>query len=143
MTLSESHGRSVIFRFPILRYLCGGLMNRHIEILKRLLGVFMLTLFVGYLSSVTLFYHSHNIDGRVITHSHPYHSAPDTGGHTHSQNGMNTMAQLSLIVMLLAVTGVVPRPFFVELFSVVLPIGDKVSNLLPVLPSLRAPPVSF
>lgn len=47
--------------------------NRIILSISRYL---LLILFVGYYSSITMFFHTHVIDGHIITHSHPYRHLP-------------------------------------------------------------------
>lgn len=51
---------------------------------------FLVVLFVAYYVSITLFYHSHIINGRTISHSHFYMVHTDANGeplsHTHSQD---------------------------------------------------------
>ncbi|NLE36158.1 MAG: hypothetical protein GX622_13740 [Bacteroidales bacterium] len=46
-----------------------------------------LTLFLGYSASVMLFYHTHEVRGVLITHSHPYKNPWKSGSeknHSHS-----------------------------------------------------------
>ena len=40
----------------------------------KLFGCFLLVLFLGYYGSITLFTHSHIINGVTIVHSHPFNS---------------------------------------------------------------------
>lgn len=47
-------------------------------------------LFIGYTFTVSLFEHTHIIDGVIIIHSHPFKSLPDAASHQH------TVAQLQL-----------------------------------------------
>lgn len=57
-----------------------------------ILSVFMLVLFLSYQASTTLFTHTHIIDGRVITHSHPY----DSQAHSHSDAQIFALGHVSL-----------------------------------------------
>ena len=70
--------------------------------IKKIIAGGLLILFVGYVCSITLFYHSHNVSGQVVSHSHPYSDAPDTGRHTHSFLEFATIASLSVLLMLAA-----------------------------------------
>jgi len=49
---------------------------------------FLLLLFLGYYSCISLFYHSHIIDGVIISHSHPYRNSQEkkwpNSSHRHS-----------------------------------------------------------
>jgi hypothetical protein len=51
---------------------------------RRTLAGFMFLLFCSYTISLTCFVHSHIVDGRRITHSHPYKGVPDNPGHGHT-----------------------------------------------------------
>ena len=59
---------------------------------KRLLiPLFLLTLFVSYQVSITMFAHMHYINGVMIVHSHP----STDNQHTHSEGQILTLAQMS------------------------------------------------
>ncbi len=53
---------------------------------KRVSGFFLLIIFCGYFGSITLFPHTHIVDGIQIVHSHPYksHSDETPVNHDHS-----------------------------------------------------------
>jgi hypothetical protein len=68
---------------------------------KRLLFVLkivLLLLYIGYYSSVTLFYHAHLVDGKIVCHSHPFR--PESGkkgsgpSHTHTANALFSLQRL-------------------------------------------------
>lgn len=69
---------------------------------KRVVGTLLLLLFAGYWASVSLFPHTHVIDGQKIVHSHPYSEAPDTGSHSHSSSQLQAIAHLSVFLALAA-----------------------------------------
>jgi hypothetical protein len=50
---------------------------------------FLLILFLGYFGSITLFTHTHIVNGVAIIHSHPYNpfSKDKPVNHQHSENG--------------------------------------------------------
>ncbi|HPF00930.1 MAG: hypothetical protein AB7V36_07840 [Bacteroidales bacterium] len=80
------------------------------KILRLLLPV----LFLGYMSSATLFMHTHYINGVAVVHSHPYKSADDgSSGHQHSNQGFLLIAVLSHISVLVAAAGIVCLAAFV------------------------------
>jgi len=57
---------------------------------------FLLFLFIGYFGSITLFFHSHIINGVTIVHSHPFNSDDGTG----ADNVPHSEKQLLLIQLL-------------------------------------------
>ena len=108
---------------------------------KRVIASFLLILFIGYVSSITLFQHGHIVNGQLIAHSHPYCDASDTGRHIHTSFEFITIAALSVLLMLAASFG-----FFIKLFAVRLlkKIDLEHSTTLARIPStlfLRGPPV--
>lgn len=58
---------------------------------------FLLVLFLGYFGSVTLFVHTHMVNGVQITHSHPYNpfTSDALPGHQHSANELMVIDALS------------------------------------------------
>ena len=54
---------------------------------------FLLTLFVSYWCGVTLFTHSHKVNGIVVVHSHPFKAE-----HSHSSIQFETISFISSIV---------------------------------------------
>ena len=47
--------------------------------------VLLLLMFLGYYSSLTLFYHPHQINGQIVYHSHPYKKqSPTKTGEKHT-----------------------------------------------------------
>ena len=62
------------------------LKNRYI-----LIPLLLLTLFVTYQASITLFAHIHYVNGVMIVHSHPSSDSE----HTHTESQILTLAQVS------------------------------------------------
>ena len=104
---------------------------------KLFIPLFLLTLFVGYQVSISMFTHVHYINGVMIVHSHP----SNDNQHTHTQGQILTMAQMSEWATV--------EPDFVTLGEVNLSViyslvcnrsscyvQDKCTNCI----SLRAPP---
>jgi hypothetical protein len=71
------------------------------ESITRLLKLSLLFLFLGYYSSITLFYHAHIVDGEVIVHSHFYKSDADNKtpfkNHSHPVSAYNLIYQLNKV----------------------------------------------
>lgn len=66
-------------------------INKLVSQRKRQVIASILTfIFVLYYANITFFYHSHNIDGFTIFHSHMHSTA-------HTQSGTHTASELSLI----------------------------------------------
>lgn len=80
-------------------------MKKFLHDIKKVTAGWLLIFFVGYVACVTLFYHTHIIEGARVTHSHPYSEAPDTGRHAHSGSELAVIAHLSVILMLAASFG--------------------------------------
>ena len=88
----------------------------------RLIRSLMPLLFIWYMVSISSFYHSHNIGGVKVNHSHPF-----SAKHQHSQNQIDTIeldAHFSMCGVLLFLVA----PLFVK----------EISSRCK---SLRAPPV--
>ncbi|MCC8087718.1 MAG: hypothetical protein LIO79_00360 [Rikenellaceae bacterium] len=71
---------------------------------KNILSSLLLILFIGYFSGITMFPHTHVINGVTITHSHPYTGSPDNPDHTHTSVELNA---INLILTFVAVIAVV------------------------------------
>lgn len=80
-------------------------MGNNISTGKKILSGFLLILFVGYMGSISLFCHTHRVNGCHVTHSHPYSDAPDTGRHTHTSVEYVAIALLSSLLLLAASFG--------------------------------------
>ena len=46
----------------------------------------LLILFIGYYSSITLFYHTHLVNGEIIVHSHPFSKTKQGPFQSHSHS---------------------------------------------------------
>lgn len=58
-------------------------------------ALLLLTIFITYLCSNSLFIHNHSINGRVVVHSHIYQGTPDKPEHNHTQSQFDLIATLS------------------------------------------------
>jgi len=107
----------------------------------------MLMMFIGILLfnyvNATMFWHSHVVDGRVITHSHIFWKNHVTG----NSDGGHTQGQLRLLDVIChtVCTATVIDSFLPERFDVLEYVfhenpGTEVSWCSPHLPVLRGPP---
>lgn len=58
---------------------------------KSLVAIFFLVLLMSYKVGVTMFVHTHNVDGSMVAHSHPFTNS----NHTHSSSQALSIALLS------------------------------------------------
>lgn len=63
------------------------------EKLRRILKIFLPLLFITYLGGITLFTHSHVVNGVIIVHSHPF-----KGQHEHTEVQLETIFFLSSFI---------------------------------------------
>lgn len=54
------------------------------DIYKSILKLSLLLLFISYMAGITLFTHSHIVNGVTIVHSHPFKKGVE---HTHTEDG--------------------------------------------------------
>jgi hypothetical protein len=66
-------------------------MHLNSQHIRKLSGVLLLTLFVGYFGGINLFPHKHYVNGNLIVHSHPFSSE----GHTHTAQSLYLLHSLS------------------------------------------------
>lgn len=81
---------------------------RIVKTLIAILGRFLLVfLFLGYYGSTTLFYHVHYDKGAAIIHSHPSLNGDTVSNtHQHSRAAYQTIQQLSLILLICPIIGI-------------------------------------
>lgn len=96
--------------------------NLILEKLRRIMRYFLPLLFLTYWGGITLFTHSHVVNGVIIVHSHPFKA-----GHQHTQEQAETVfflghyaasalpALLSAVFCFLALLGVLAVPRVVRL----------------------------
>ena len=104
----------------------------------KLLKSFLPLLFISYLAGITLFTHSHVVNGVTIVHSHPFSKDK---GHSH------TIAQFQLIHILnhFSVDDAIIWPILLAAITVVLcvlltKLENNYRNFCRGILSLRAPP---
>ena len=103
-----------------------------------------MVLFVAYYFSVTLFYHSHVINGKEIIHSHFYLSAGEPVNHAHTLNELFTLQIISQFVTIVVVVGLFLNVIRILLNEYLIPLSESIHKIgsLPGC-SLRAPPSGF
>ena len=105
--------------------------------IQRFVGVFMTLLMVGYLACLLLCLHTHVVDNKVFTHSHPYR----TSSHTHSGVEIVLLKSLSDFTALISDENADIMPYFSLFCEYFTPSSLHVESFFLTLSSLRAPPV--
>lgn len=113
---------------------------------RRTFSLFFLVFFIFYYLGTVLFIHTHNIDGKVVTHSHPFQS--DTQGnplHTHSTAEITLIRVLNQFLTLSFFAFISIKKIFTYLRNKFH--SNRDASILSVFPhliySLRGPPVLF
>ncbi len=91
-------------------------------------GLFLLLLFSLYWCSITLFTHSHVLNGAIIVHSHPF-----KGQHSHTTAQFETIFFLSLILT----TGEIFHSFCLTVWRSLIAI--LCTEYIPAAPNSRQP----
>ena len=101
----------------------------------------LLLLFIEYVGGMTLFMHSHVINGEEIFHSHIYNGSAEQPNHSHSQQQVKVIAALSTFVAVAAFTPLLISAPIEARFSY---LNETTQNIIQQYShnlSLRAPPV--
>ena len=104
--------------------------------IQRFVGVFMTLLMVSYLACLSLCLHTHVVDSKVITHSHPY----KTSSHTHSGVEIVLLKTLSDFTVLMSDENPDIKPYFSLICEVNSLVSLHVEPFYLAHLSLRAPP---
>lgn len=124
---------------PITFAVCSFRRNFILERLRNIMKWFLPLLFITYLGGITLFTHSHVVNGVIIVHSHPF-----KGEHQHTEAQLETIFFLSSFVASSS-----PLLTFVPAFLILLCVLSVLSSTrLKYIKSrncirLRAPPSLF
>ena len=105
--------------------------------IQHFVGVFMTLLMVSYLACLSLCLHTHIVDSKVITHSHPY----KTSSHTHSGIEFVLLKSLSDFTALISDENADITSCFALFCEYFTPSSLHVESFFLTLSSLRAPPV--
>ena len=104
--------------------------------IKYFVGVFLTMLMVSYVACLSLCLHTHIIDSKVITHSHPY----KTSSHTHSGIEFVLLKSLSDFTALTSDENADVTPYFSLFCEFLTPSSLHVESCFLTLASFRAPP---
>ena len=105
--------------------------------IQHFVGVFMTLLMVSYLACLSLCLHTHVVDNKVFTHSHPY----KTSSHTHSGIEFVLLKSLSDFTALTSDENADVTPYFALFCEILIPYSAHVESFFLTLASFRAPPV--
>jgi len=75
------------------------------QLKNKVMGYFLLILFVGYFGFITFFSHTHIVNGEVIVHSHPYKSQP-INIPTHHNHSTNEFILIHFLSNLIAIASI-------------------------------------
>ena len=99
--------------------------------------LFLLTLFLAFQVSITMFSHIHYINGVMVVHSHPSTDSQ----HTHTEGQVLTMAHISSFDGIEPVSNIIADSLLPLLYTLVSSVGgEDLSSLICQCISLRAPP---
>ena len=104
--------------------------------IQHFVGVFMTLLMVSYLACLSLCLHTHVVDSKVITHSHPY----KTSSHTHSGIEFVLLKSLSDFTALISDENADLTSHFALFCEFFASYSLHVESLFLTQSSLRAPP---
>lgn len=114
---------------------------------KKIMRYFLLILFIGYYGNITLFTHTHIVNGVAIVHSHLYYpfSNDNSANHKHSTNGFvfihllsHFLTTISFFVFSIGVLKAVLRKYILQKNI------ENFSNLFFLCSNgLRAPPLNI
>lgn len=112
-----------------------------VQIAKRNIFNLMLLVVVMFnLTSTTLFLHRHQIDERIIVHSHPFSGSPES--HSHSTSSLDIIARQAISEALAITTFTIEQcDDFVEFVAAIPSSYNAISQSVSG-ESLRAPPVA-
>lgn len=107
----------------------------------------LLVLFISYSASIMMFYHTHELHGVLITHSHPFKLPAKKGtgeNHSHSPSQyylLQHLCETSITDSILKFT-VVPDLLYAFCSVIITPHSDPFSIDVKSTESMRAPPGS-
>ena len=104
--------------------------------IQHFVGVFMTLLMVSYLACLSLCLHTHVVDSKIITHSHPY----KTSSHTHSGVEIILLKSLSDFTVLMSDENPDIKPYFSLICEVNSLVSLHAEPFYLAHLSLRAPP---
>jgi hypothetical protein len=106
-------------------------------------AILLLTIFLTYLCSNSLFTHYHYSEGGVITHSHIYTGTPDKPDHSHTPTQFELLATLADFIALEASSIEIDLSATSVVCELISQENSDVCTSSVATPSLRAPPVTM
>lgn len=103
---------------------------------RKYLSLLFIALYAVLWISSTLCFHQHIVDGKVVSHSHPFAQE-----HSHSSSEMQLISALALTFFALPAIAVVLAPIRKFIVTSNVPIFEQVSSFCDANLALRAPPV--
>jgi hypothetical protein len=104
-----------------------------------LIGSLLLSLFLWYWSSVTLFSHEHFVDGERVMHSHPFAGS----SHNHTSSQMQVISFLAMFLALATTTGFALCKSDGFKSEITLNLTEKIAIAPHTSRSLRSPPTTL
>ena len=104
-----------------------------------IIGTLLLSLFLWYWSSVTLFSHEHFVDGERVMHSHPFAGS----SHTHTSSQLQTISHLAMFLALVAPVAIALCKYDGFKSEIAIESTEKIASADHLVYALRAPPASL
>lgn len=106
-------------------------------------AILLLTIFLTYLCSNSLFTHYHYSEGGVITHSHIYTGTPDKPDHSHTPTQFELLATLADFIALEASSIEIEPSATYVVCELISQENSDACTCSVATPSLRAPPTTM
>ena len=106
-------------------------------------AILLLTIFLTYLCSNSLFTHYHYSEGGVITHSHIYTGTPDKPDHSHTPTQFELLATLADFIALEASSIEIDLSATSVVCELISQESSDACTCSVATPSLRAPPTTM
>ena len=106
-------------------------------------AILLLTIFLAYLCSNSLFTHYHYSEGGVITHSHIYTGTPDKPDHSHTPTQFELLATLADFIALEASSIEIEPSTTSVVCELISQESSNICTCSVATPSLRAPPTTM
>lgn len=106
-------------------------------------AILLLTIFLTYLCSNSLFTHYHYSEGGVVTHSHIYTGTPDKPDHSHTPTQFELLATLADFIALEASSIEIDLSATSVVCELISQENSDVCTSSVATPSLRAPPTTM
>lgn len=109
---------------------------------KQINSRLLFLLFALYYANISFFYHSHNVDGTIVVHSHFYNKNHEQNGN-HTEKEIHTLTHISAFQSVAACNYVVDEPQVVAYKTLIPRVSQVVNPYTPGYFLLRAPPAAI